>query len=730
MLLLLSLLLACRDEVVTEPPLPTPTPVTTADVDPFIATGGPGFRVGSSTPAASLPFGLVKLGPDTSMNGTAPGFYHCSGYHWDDTHIEGFSHLHLVGTGVADYGQVLVMPTDGWSPEKTSPDGWRRAFSHDDERASPGWYSVTLADGIRVELSATRHTGHHRYTFPDSVGAPTVVLDLGHVLNGESLGGHVEVDPAAGVIRGYARTRGGFTSDLRVYVYAVVDGGFDSFGTWDDTSGDVSRVSADGTVVGAWFAPRSREVSLRVGISLTSVEEAEANLRAELDAPQDVKSTAADADDAWNDALARLNLAGGSDDQRVIAASALYRALLMPQEHGDADGTYVGFDGVTHAADGWVYHSDMSLWDTYRTAHPMYALLYPEAARDFSLSLLAMAEQGGAFPRWPAALGDGGSMIGAPADIVLADAYLRGVTDVRMEDAWPRLRAQALGQVDAGYNGRTGTAEIDALGYIPSDVHGGSVAWQQELNWADGAMANLARSLGEDEDAAFFAARARTFVNNWDPAVGFFHGRRSDGTFEPTLDPLAWEEEYVEGNAWQYLWMPFPEWATLRETLGGAEAARGRLTTFFEEARREGVLDFPQTYYWHGNEPDIHTPWLFSLWGDADAAWRWIRWIDATHYASAPVGLAGNDDGGTLSAWYLFAGMGLYPIAGTDSYVVSPPLFEAVAFPVEEGIFTTRRVGMGDHVVSATLDGRVLASPIVHQDELRAGGELVVTLGD
>jgi predicted alpha-1,2-mannosidase len=402
----------------------------------------------------------------------------------------------------------------------------------------------------------------------------------------------------------------------------------------------------------------------------------------------------------------------------------------MPQEHGDADGTYLGFDRQPHVAEGWTYHSDMSLWDTYRTAHPLYTLLYPEAARDFARSLLAMAEEGGAFPRWPAALGDGGSMIGAPADIVMADTYLRGVTDIRMDDAWPRLRAQSLGEVDAGYNGRTGTSEIDSLGWIPSDVHGGSVAWQQELNWADGAMAALAGALGETADAAFFAARARTFANQYDPAVGFFHGRRADGSFEPAPDPFAWEDEYVEGNAWQYLWMPFPEWASLREVLGGPDAARARLDTFFEEAEREGVMDFPQTWYWHGNEPDIHAPWLFTLWGDADSTWRWIRWVADTHYAADPVGLAGNDDGGTLSAWYLFAGMGLYPIAGSDLWVVSPPLFPVADMPVAGGRFTVRREGEGERVRGATLDGRTLALPLLHHAELSAGSELVVTLGE
>jgi predicted alpha-1,2-mannosidase len=256
------------------------------------------------------------------------------------------------------------------------------------------------------------------------------------------------------------------------------------------------------------------------------------------------------------------------------------------------------------------------------------------------------------------------------------------------------------------------------------------VAWLEELTWADAAMARLAEDLGAHADAAFFGERAHSFRNVWDEETGFFRGRLADGSFEAGFDPLTWQEAYVEGNAWQYLWMPFPEWEALAETLGGREAALARLGTFFEEAEREGVLDFPQTYYWHGNEPDIHTPWLFALWGDKDAAWRWVRWVADTHYAAGPVGLAGNDDGGTLSAWYVFAGLGLYPIAGTDQYVVTPPLFPAADVPVEGGRFTVRREGEGARVKAITLNGEARATPILRHGELRAGGELVVSLGE
>jgi predicted alpha-1,2-mannosidase len=487
----------------------------------------------------------------------------------------------------------------------------------------------------------------------------------------------------------------------------------------------VGRAFASGVDAGLWIQPRGRTVELRVGISLTSVDAARANLETEL-LGGTIEETAAAASDAWEQELGLLGVAGGTDAERRITASALYRALTMPQEHGDADGRYVGFDGQEHEADGFVYHSDMSLWDTYRTAHPLYTLMYPARANDFARSLIAMAQQGGAFPRWPAARQDGGSMIGAPADVVLADTWIKGVQDWDVEVAWALLDAQARGTVEVPYNARPGLLELDALGWLPSDEFGGSVAWMQETAWADAALARMALSLGKGEDAAYYEHRAYTWRNVWDPAEGFFHGRRRDGTFEPGLNPMAWEEEFVEGNAWQYLWMPFPHHAALAETLGGTDAALGRLRTFFEEADREGVIDFPQSYYWHGNEPDIHAPFLFALWGAPDETLQWVRWIQQTHYADDPVGLAGNDDGGTLSAWWIFAALGLYPIAGTVDYVVTAPLFEAASFEVGGGAFTVRREGEGDHVVGIELDGVPLDRVRVRHDELVPGGELVV----
>lgn len=712
--------------VPVEDPPADPDPIDA--VDPLIATGGPGFRVGSATPAATVPFGLVKVGPDTATSYGGLGAYHCSGYYHDDDRIQGFSHFHLHGVGVPDYGNILFMPTDGWTAAKRDEDGYEQVFSHDDERATAGAYAVTLQDGIEVELAATRHAAQHRYTFPETVAEPVVVIDLEHNLYGSSLGGEVDVDAARGVVSGWMINSGGFTgAGVKIYFYAVFDDGIDAFGTWADDDGQLDRDHATGVDLGAWIVPGSRTTDIRVGISLVSVAGARANLGSEL-GPRDISGTQADAAEEWEEALDGITVEGASDEERAIFYTSLYHLLQMPTEHGDADGTYVGFDGETHTAVGWTYHSDMSMWDTYRTAHPLYNLLYREKSVDFARSLLAMAKEGGAFPRWPAAGGEGGSMLGAPADIVLADTWMKGIRDWEMDEAWPLLREQANGRVkNQPYNSRPDVATLEAYGYYPSDWYGSSVAWLQEDAWADHALAQLAGALGESDDAAHFAWRSHMWRNTWDDEVGFFHGRLSDGTFYGDFDEFGWLDEYTEGNAWQYLWMPWFHPDELAETMGGQDGALAKLTTFFEEAEDEGVLDFPQTWYWHGNEPDIHAAWLFTLWGDRDATWRWVRWIAETHYAADPVGLAGNDDAGTLSAWYVFAALGFYPVAGTDRYVAGVPLFPETAIPLDGGTFTSRRVGEGDHVVSVTLDGVPVGETFPHS-ALEAGGvyEVVV----
>lgn len=723
---MLLALLACA-------PLPGPPPAGSASVDavdPFIATGGPGFRVGSATPAATVPFGMVKLGPDTMAENSAVAPYHCSGYYHDDGYIQGFSHLHMHGVGVADQGDILVMPADGFDAAWRDEVDWRRAFSHDDEAASPGRYEVTLADGIAVELTATEHAGLHRYTFPAGMD-PVLVFDLEHVLGGRNAGAEIEIDAEAGVVSGYMTNAGSFSGGsgaYPVYFYARVEGGIGEHGTWDDVGYEAGRASAGGIDVGAWIAV-APEARLAVGVSLVDVAAAAANLSAEIPEGRRFEEVAEEGRQRWIDALATFYVEGDDDEALAIFWTSVYHLLQMPTRYSDHDGRYRGFDRQVHDEGDHTWHSDLSMWDTYRTAHPAYALFYPEKNADFAQSLVRMRQQGGAFPRWPVASGEGGSMLGDPASIVLGDAVVKGNTDWDVELAWPLLRAQAMGEGSIPYNARPDIATIERLRYYPSDMVGASVAWTLENAWADWALAQYAEAIGEHEDAAHFAWRALGYGSLYDPAVGFFHARRSDGTFDPDFDEQGWADEYTEGNAWQYLWLAPWDADGLAELLGGTEVARGRLEQFFQGADDEGLVATPPNWYWHGNEPDIHAAYLFALWGDPAATARWVRWIEDERYFAAPDGLNGNDDAGTLSAWYIFSALGFFPIAGTTEYVLGIPRFPYARFRLGEGWFTVVATGEGSSVQEVTLDGVPIDGPTFRHDRLRPGGRLEFRLG-
>ncbi len=699
------LLLACASDP-GAPPVLDPIPY----IDPMIATGGTGFRVGSATPAASVPYGLAKPGPDTSTSFEGQSFYHCSGYYSEDTHIIGFSHMHLHGVGIPDGGDLLVMPLPGFQPTDIHDDSHRVLFDKASEVATAGYYAVELANGIQVQLSATAHAAHHQYRWPDGLDR-ALLIDLERTLFGSSLGGEVEVDLDAGVVSGYKWHAGGFSGGFGgfpIYFYAVVDGGIEEAGTWSEGVVSPGVLAAEGVDLGAWLVVRENPATMRFGLSMTSVEAAKQNLLAELPA-RPIAETRRLAEVAWREKLAPINLEGGSDTERTIFYTAMYHALLMPTIYSDVDGTYRGFDKEIHQGDT-PFHSDMSLWDTYRTAHSFYTLFYPADSRNIATSLIRMAQEGGAFPRWPVAGGDGGSMIGAPADIVLADTWLRGVQDFDIDAAWPLLVNQARALTPIPYNGRPDVAIYEQYGYLPADMFGTSVGWTQELSQADGALARLGEALGHDDDAAHFHERSLYYRNVYDEDVGFFHARYSDGSFGGDFEPYAWRNEYAEGNAWQYLWLAAHDPEGLAEVLGGEQAALARLDEMFAGTLAEGILYFPQTWYWHGNEPDIHAPFLYSLWGRPDDTIFWSRWIEDRTYAVDPEGLAGNDDGGTLSAWYIFSTLGFYPLAGTDRWVLGAPRFPGARLRLGDHDLHIVSQGEGAHLAEVRLDG--VAVPI------------------
>lgn len=634
---------------------------------------------------------MVRLGPDTIAR-SGKRATNSSGYYYHDDRILGFSHTRLSGTGATDGGNFLVLPTT----ESQSPAGARRKlevrFDHKDEVAFPGYYTVTLPEsGIKAELTATRHVGVHRYTFAQDA-KPRILIDATSVLGrGKSKDGQVRVLADANEVEGFVRTFGTFSArygGLKVYFVARFSQGFAAIGTWQGESFSRNRLTVAGDDVGVELAfdtqgPRPI-VELKLAVSYVSVQNARANLDAEVGGAgfdQVLKKAVGE----WEEKLGQIRVAGGTDKQQAIFYTALYHSLLMPTLFSDVNGDYLGFDGQVHRAAGFCYYTDMSLWDTFRTTHPLFTLIAPAEQRDMLISLTEMAKQGGYLPRWPSGNGYTNSMFGTPADIVVAEAYLKGIRGFDVEAAYQAMRKTALGPThNSRFSGRAGIEDYLQSHYCPFDRMRQSVSRTLEYSYADHAIARLAEALGHRDDAALFDAHAKYYRNLWNPETQYFQPRDSRGEFFADfrphlltyLDPGGkYTSAYVEGSALQWRWaVPFDAQGLVSLFKSPAYFVE-ELEEFFTKSP-SGVGALPNGYYWHGNQPDLYAAFLFNAAKRPDLTQKRVRWILEAKYGDRENGLDGNDDGGCLSAWYVFASLGLFPTAGTDRYEIASPLWQ------------------------------------------------------
>ncbi len=708
-------------------------------IDPFIGTGGKGYGTGSAFPGPQVPFGMARPGPDTGLfGGTAVSFAHCSGYNFEDSVVLGFSQTRMHGTGIVDYGQVSFMPTLGFTPDKAAPKGVMQSFLKTDESASPGYYRVKLADGVDVELTATDRVGLHRYSFP--AGQPAaVVMDLGRVLpDVEVVSADFTVDPGGAGVTGSMKIAGGYSKragGVEIHFAARFSRPFTGHGAWQGEDIVADDTSREGLGIGAYFEFAGDEpVVLGVGLSFVDPEHAAMNLAAEApDLDFDAARNAAES--RWEDLLARVHVWGDRERDFTMFYTALYHTLMMPTLATDVDGSYRGLDLEVHSADGFTYYTDFSLWDTFRTLHPLLTLLYPEYQTDFLRSLTAMSQDGGYMPRWPLGTGYTDGMVGESATVVFADSIIKGIDPAAagLADAYAAMKKTAMAPVppNSPYGGRAGVLDYIELGYVPIESGGSSVSWTLESAYNDHALATLAAALGETDDAAMFATRAGNYKNTWDPATGMMIGRHKDGTFAADVDPLTWQDFYAEGNALQYTWYAPHDLDGLAELMGGRDVTLERLTDLFESSESEPVGLMPQNYYWHGNEPDLHYAYIFSaLDRPADSA-RWSRWILNKRYRDDAGGLPGNDDAGTMSAWLVFASAGLFPIAGTDTYLLGSPRFTRTTFHLPGGDLVLDAPAASDknlYIDAATLDGQPLTRARLTHDQLASGAELRLDL--
>lgn len=704
-------------------------------VNPFIGTGAAGFSFGALFPGATLPFGMVRLSPDTTADGRRGlGVLHAGGYLYQDDFVEGFSHTHLAGVGVADYGNLLVVPSLGDPASRTQPVDRMLPLDHEREHAEPGYYRLDTESGLRAELTATLRTGVHRYTWPAHEQA-LLVFDITHALGrGTAEAAEVHFDADRQELSGRVHTVGEFTSrfgGFELFFVARVDRPWHSQGVIEAGAWRADAVAGESDDLAAVIAFDSRDdadVELQVGISFVDLDGARRNLDAEADGRSfdDVRAAARA---TWVDALSVVSVEGGTPQRRALLYTMLYRSQMMPTLLTDVDGRYRGITKQIHTAEGFTYYSDLSLWDTYRTFHPLAVVLFPDQQRDFLRSLMAMGEQGGSFPRWPLATGYAGSMLGTSADVVIADSVTKGMAPIDVAAAYAIARPLATGRspinpATGGTNpDRAGITDCVEVGWCPADRMGASVSRTLEYALDDYCLMRLAETLGEDEDAAFLAGRADAWKHLYDPGQGFLAPRNADGTFAP-YDPSSRSDPFVEGTAWHYLFMVPHDVEGLVEVLGGPAAFVDRLSTFMELGRDTYDPIFPNRYYWHGNEPDLLASFLFGYGGRPDLARAWPHWVADNAYGLHPEGLAGNDDGGTLAAWYVFAAAGIYPLPCTGRYVLSTPLFERVEWQIEGGSLVFERDP--DPAATPRIGDEPVTTPFVTHDQLAPGATLTL----
>jgi predicted alpha-1,2-mannosidase len=731
-----------------------------ASVDPFIGTGGEGHTF----PGAVVPFGMVQLSPDTRIQPRNKGYGWAAGYRHDDTTIVGFSHTHFSGTGHSDLGDVLLMPISGDAKlERGDPDqpgsGYTSRFSHDTERAEPGYYAVTLADyGVRAELTAGERVGMHRYAFP--AGKPAhVLLDLRTSMYdypGKVSWSRLRVHPD-GTVTGFRETRG-WAPGRQLYFAMRFSRPMTGHGL-HDTETDVpykgfpppgykdpaERAQIEGRQLVATFdfgdgsaLGASSPLLVKVALSPVSEDGAIANLDAE--APGwDFDGLRAAAHAKWAQALGAVDLGDATPEpMRKAFYTALYHAFQAPSLFMDADGRYRGPDNAVHQAKGYTHYSTFSLWDTYRALHPLLTILQPERRTgDIVNSLLASRRESpyGVLPVWAFQGLETWCMIGYHAVPVIADAYMKGI---RGFDAKEALEAMVA---SASYGPYDGLKQYMELGYVPIDEEDEAASKTLEYAFDDWTIYRMAEAMGRKDIAAAFRDRAGNWREAFDPRTGFMRARKRDGSFREPFDPDAsgYGTDYTEGNAWQYSWYVPQDVAGLAGEHGGADRLLDRLDEVFDAKVDPSVFEHMEDitgligWYAHGNEPSHHVAYLYAYAGQPWRTQARLKQIMDTQYKPTPDGLAGNDDLGQMSAWYVFTALGFYPVApGSNEYIIGRPFVPRATLNLPNGKrFTIVADGLDDahpYIGSATLDGKPLDRAFLRHEEIMAGGELHLTM--
>ena len=629
-------------------------------VNPFIGTGGHGHTF----PGATLPFGMVQVSPDTRIDGSWDG---CSGYHYSDATIYGFSHTHLNGTGVSDFGDIMIMPT----MEKPSFDNkiYSSKFSHSNEKATAGFYSVKLdKHNIDVRLTASTRVGFHEYTF-NSSGQANIILDLNH--RDKLLYGEVKIIDNKTIE--ILRRSEAWAKDQ--YVYARIE-----FNVPMEVSKSNSISGKNGFMCGETLAcsfskqvKKGEKILLKVALSPTSYEGAKLN-SSEING-WDFNKVKTEAEKKWNSELSKIEVTSDNNDKKTVFYTALYHTMMQPNIAQDLDGKYRGRDNKIHVAEGFDYYSVFSLWDTFRAAHPLYTLIDKKRTSDFINTFLKQYEQGGRLPVWELASNETDCMIGYHSVSVIADAMAKGITGFDYEKAFEAAEHSAM--LD-----HLGLDAYKKQGFISMDDEHESVSKTLEYAYDDWCIAQMAKILNKKEGYNYFMKRSQSWKNVFDWNTGFMRPKKNGGWNKP-FDPREINNNFTEGNSWQYSFFVPQDIPGMIEAYGGNEKFEAKLDEMFNsESKTTGREQADVTgligQYAHGNEPSHHMAYLYNYVGKPEKTTEKVHYILDNFYKNAPDGLIGNEDCGQMSAWYVLSSMGIYNVTpGQPKWEINKPFLDA-----------------------------------------------------
>ena len=702
-------------------------------VDPYIGSAAHGHVfVG-----ANVPFGAVQLGPTNIEH----GWDWCSGYHYSSNNIVGFAHTHLSGTGIGDLGDILVMPATGKiATEKGTlkdfSNGYTSTFSRSNEIVKPGYYSVVLDKyGIKAELTATERVGFHQYIFPQNANNPHVIIDLAEGIGWDKPTETYIQQLDSKTIVGY-RFSSGWANDQRMFFAIQLSQPFKSLSLFDSTA-SLKGQEAKGQRIKAsvnFDAVPSNVLQMKVGISPVSSKNALENISEEI-AGWDFTGTIAKADAKWNRELGRIKVEADEKTMRVFY-TAMYHAMIAPSLFNDANGEYRGTDKKVYSNPGFTNYTTFSLWDTYRAWHPLSTIIFPEKIDDYIRSFLAIYKQQGKLPVWHLHGNETNTMVGYSAVPVVTDAYLKGFRlnyDVNL--AYEAVKQSAMQKHD-------GIEYIQELKHIPAEKVSESVAKAMEYAIDDWGIAQMAKALGKTDDYNYFTKRYKLYKLYFDKSTGFMRGKMADGSWRTPFDPRASkhrDDDYTEGNAWQYTFLVPQDVEGLISLFGGEKPFITKLDSLFTVPAALSEESSPDISglignYAHGNEPGHHTLYLYAYAGQQWKTAKWVRQVMSDFYTDKPDGLCGNEDVGQMSAWYLLSAMGMYSVnPANGAYVFGSPAINSATIRVQGNKkFTVKAINNSKdniYIQKVTLNGKPYTKSFIKHSDIVKGGALVFYMG-